>query len=75
MKSGANNWKANYDKVSAAAVETRKVIKSYRTIVDANGKNAGLIKVLEGIGESNTGHMLWDIALDQGDVYYRYNRL
>ncbi len=74
MKAGPKDWKALYDKHSDLAVKVNKIVKDYRLIVNANGKNAKVLKVLDSISESKVGAMVWDMALDKGELYQRMKR-
>ncbi len=68
-KAGPKNWKALYDKHSNKAIEIQKIVKAYRVIINANGKNAGALKVLENIDASKKTAMIWGMALDKGAWY------
>jgi hypothetical protein len=68
-KATPKNWKTLYDQHSNKAIEIQKIVKAYRDIVNANGKNAEALKVLENIDASKKTAMIWAMALDKGSWY------
>jgi hypothetical protein len=45
-KATPKSWKELYDKHSNKAIEIQNIVKAYRVIVNANGKNVAALKVL-----------------------------
>jgi len=68
-KATPKNWKTLYDQHSNKAIEIQKIVKAYRDIVNAHGKNAEALKVLENIDASKKTAMIWAMALDKGSWY------
>ena len=69
MEASPAKFMALYKKHGEKAVELKGIVKAYRELVNANGKNAQALKVLASIDANKKGCMIWDMALDKGSEY------